>query len=346
MSGHHHHHRSRHLSQATDRHGTPGRHGRGPGSASGLAPSSGDAPAHARHPSSAARRHTSVRDLTPPGRQPSLYCLVLSILGMGAAVIAEVVSRSTGHPTLPFLNACAGFAALASLGSGGYAIFTLARRDSRRVKRRTVIGLPVSVCTVLVVVSNLLERRREPAVVAEQPVKTQPVASVSAAPTDVGLVKPGWFGELITDGLAVVVNSYEENAAESRRFNRQLSAPVAFATVTLCNRSASHRLELHPFETRAQLDDGSTAACLGHRTLVAHCVRSEGGASPAFAERLEVAPGATASDIPICMNACFAWERVTAVSLLLDGHPTIVEGRYLTAADKLDGLLQPASAKP
>jgi hypothetical protein len=288
-----------------------------------------------RHTASGKRRSAADGKRPPRGLRFSLLCLLFSLLGLATALVAEIVSHATREPSLPFLNLLGGAATIAALGTGIYAIATLVRHNSRRVQLRTLVGMTVAVCTGLAVISNLFDNHRR---LAAPETAAPPAAAAQSTPEKDDLIKPGWYGELLSGGVHLIVTSFEESASESRRFNRGLFKPVSYATLTVINTATDCPVSLSAFETRLTLDDGTSIKSLSLHDLLAHGVGHSEQLGKRLVERQTIAMGSMVPDIPICMDAGFSWARVAVVEIRLGALTVSVPGRFMTAQEKSDML--------
>jgi hypothetical protein len=263
----------------------------------------------------------------------SRLCLVFACLGLAAVLITEIISNATGEPSLPFLNVLGGAVTLASLVTGAYAMATLVRHNSRRVRRRALVGMTVAVCTGAAVVSNVFDKYRQLAPPETSEAPAAPGAA-EAGPENNDLVKPGWYGELLSDRVLLIITSFEENAAESRRFNRGLFKPVSYATLTVVNTGNDTPVSVTPSDTRLRLADGSIVRSLSLQDVQAHSAGRGNELNNRISASQLVATGAMAPDLPICMDAGFSWARVAAVDVRLGARTVSVPGRFMTAHEK------------
>ncbi len=286
---------------------------------------------HTHSHSDRSRRHTHP-ETCASGKHAAAACVLLAFLGLGCKLAVGFMAHLRTTSSSNLLTILAGTLTLAALGLGLYAQNAQRRLWSRRVRRRLVIGIPVAFLTLLTVVANVLfpQAALRP---AAPDVATPSSAQHPAKTEDTALTKPGWYGELQQDGVLLVLTSFPENATESRQFNRRLLKPVSYATLSIINLGSAERPILNALEVALRLDSGETAQSLAVRPLLAHHA-----ATAALLERLavpqEIAVGAMAADIPVCLAPSFPWDRVTAVAVTLGKRTFTVPGRMVTAEEK------------
>jgi len=287
---------------------------------------------HTNSHSNRSRRHTHP-GTGASGKHAAAVCVLFAFVGLGCKFAVEFIAPLRAASSANLLTMLAGTLALAALGLGLYAQNTQRRLWSRRVRRRLLLGIPVAFLTLLTVVANVLfpQASLRPAAPDEA---TPSSAQRPAKTEDTSLIKPGWYGELQQDGVLLVITSFPENATESRQFNRRLLKPVSYATLSIINLGGAERAILNALEVALRLDSGEAQRSLVVRPLLAHHA-----ANTALLERLavpqEIAVGAMAADIPVCLAPDFPWDRVNAVAVTLGERTFNVPGRMVTAEEKL-----------
>ncbi len=254
-----------------------------------------------------------------------------AFLAFMTTAIAELIAHSRHEPPLLLLSILAGLFAIASIVTGGYAQTVQLTHWSRRVRNRLMVGFPVSVLTLVSAAVNVY-KQQAPTVQTES-------SSLSAAHTpyrmeeDRSLFKPGWYGEGQASGVQAVVTSFEENAAESRAFNRNTTEPVVYATLTVINLGNPLPVTLKQTRVTLLLESGEEVRSKEVKPLL-RLPALDDRMRQVLAEPRVIVPGAMAADIPILLDSQFRWERVQAVKVsLLDGD-LLVAGRMLTAEEK------------
>lgn len=277
------------------------------------------------------------------GKASSLVCLLFAGLGFAAVLVATVLSRSDPPPAHSGLNLFAGACAGVSLAAGVRAQLLQRRHWSRRVKRRLLVGAPAALCTLLAVLVTWRER------LAPHAGPSLPAPALAAArdsqPEDDSLVKPGWYGETLANGVLLVVTAFEENAAESRRFNRGLFKPVSYATLSVINTGSSTPVTLRSPQVALLLETGERAVSLALRDLLSHGSGAHREVLERLAEQQDVTVGGMIPDIPVCLDAPFDWSRVKAVEVVLGSGPVAVPGRLMTVAEKQASLFSGPSKR-
>lgn len=266
------------------------------------------------------------------GKRAAIACVLLAFAGLSTVLTAELVSNASGAPPHPGLSGLAGLFALTALALGVHAQAAQSRHWSRRVKRRLLIGVPAALCTVLAVIANALERRAP----SPQGAQDTPAAAErpSLRPEDNSLVKPGWYGEALANGVLLVVTSYEEDAAESRRFNKGLLKTVAYATLSVINTGSGMPVTLTSPQVTLRLDNGETVSSLAVHDLLAHGAGEQAALGRRLAGSQTVATGGMIADLPICLAAPFDWARVQGVDVLLGALTVTVPGRMMSVQEK------------
>lgn len=282
-------------------------------------------------------RGSSAGEHTPRSKRFSQYCLWLGALALLLTLAAELTAHVQQAPTLPALNILSAAAALAALAAGLYAIAALARHSSRRVRARIGIGLAVAVCAGLATVSNFFDKHRQLAPPGEGAAPAP--AAAPSKPQNDELFKPGWFGETLASGLLVTITAFEEDAAESRRFNRELSTPVHYATLTIVNAGDLEPVSVRSIRTSLFMKDGSTAETLPLDDLLAHGAAQSEALRQRLTANQTITMGGMAADVPICTATNVQWSQVVAVSVRIGPRAIRVPGRVMTAKEK-SGLLR------
>jgi hypothetical protein len=289
------------------------------------------------------RRSPSGASRTPRGKRYSLYSLVFAIASIALLATAELIARANHEPTLTPLNLLGAAATLAALATGAYAIASLARHESQTVRRRLLVSLPIAVCAGLAVTSNFFDKHRQLAPTkAAAPTAAAP--AVAAAPVDDHLIKPGWFGEILSDGLLLTISSFEENAAESRRFNRGLFKPVHYARLTVVNAGNINPVSVPSVEASLRMKDGSTSDCLNLRDLLSHGASQGDLLLKRLTENQTIHMGGMVAEIPVCTDTNVSWSQVLAVNVRLGSRTLVVPGRVMSAREKMDILEKGAGA--
>lgn len=278
------------------------------------------------------RHHAAPSSGKQTGLKSAAHCLLFALAGLVTVLTTELVSKANQRPALPALNLVAGSFVLAALGTGVYAQITQRRHWSRRVRRRLLVGLPIAACSAVAIIANTREQHAPSAAGPEVPRAAAPARQ--ATPEDDALVRPGWYGEVRSDGVIIVVTSFETNTAESQRFNRGLFKPVTYATLSLINTGCPTPVVLSSFQSGISLDNGETVQSLSISELLSRGAGQRSELRDRLAEPQKVAFGAMIPDIPICMEADFSWSRVTAVTIRLGAHAVVVPGRVMAAEEK------------
>lgn len=257
---------------------------------------------------------------------------MFAFIGLVIVAIAEIIARASKELTHPAFNVLSAAAVLVALAAGFYAQTTQLHRWSRSVKRRLLIGMPVALLTGLVVIDNFYDKYDVP----DRPVTDQPIRPTKTEDPseDNALVKPGWYGEFQQGGLFLVVASFEDNAADAKRFCRRLFKPVSFATLSLINLGSPEPVVLKSLQVVLRMDSGEEIQSLAVKPLL----EQKAGANADLLQSLTVprtlAAGAMFPDIPVCQETNFPWAHVSAVTVSLSSRNITIPGRMMTVNEK------------
>lgn len=258
--------------------------------------------------------------------------------GVSIAVIMELIAYTRQEAANPFFNVFTGLVILAALGAGGYAQIVQFHHWSEQVRHRLQVGMTVSVLTLVLVIANFRAK-----CLASAGGDVETVAARQTASEDRSLFKPGWYGELQSDGVMAVISSFPENASEARQFSRHVAKPVSVAMMTVINLGSAEPVVLKSLQVGLLLDSGEEIQSLPVKPLL-HAASGNEGLRRRLAEPLTLAAGAMAPDIPICQEPGFAWEHVRGVKITLGAKTFTVPGRMMTAAEK-SALVDKVTAK-
>ena len=256
-------------------------------------------------------------------------------------VVAELIAHSRREPPLFALCLLAGLLAVAALAAGGYAQIVQLNHWSRRVHNRLLIGVPGGLLMLILAAVNMykqqapVSRTNTPSLVASR--------NPYLADEDHSLFKPGWYGEGQSNGVQVVLTSFEENAAESRAFSRNTTEPVTYATLTVINLGNPQPVTLARTRVTLLLESGEEVQSMDVKPLL-RLSALDSQMRQRLAEPRVIAPGMMAADIPICLNSQFRWERARAVKVSFQTGDLLIAGRVLTADEKRN--LTEQAAKP
>lgn len=275
------------------------------------------------------------------GKTASVLCVMSAFLAFCIALIMELIAYSRHEAANPFFNGFAGLCAAGALGAGLYAQIVQLHHWSRRVRSRLQVGMTVAVLTLVLAAVNFYEKHVPSAAGAPATV-LEGAAGAPAQPEDRSLVKPGWYGELQRDGVLAVVSSFAENAFESRQFNRRLSKPVSYATLSVINLGSPVPVVLRSLQVGLLLDSGEEVQSMEVKPLLS---MADGNNSLVrrLAEPQTLAAGAMVPDIPVCLEPGFQWERVCGVKITLSAGTVMIPGRMMTVPEKR-ALLEKATA--
>jgi len=295
-----------------------------------------------------ARRHARQghggREGGSKAKTASALCVMTASLGLGLLAVTELVASARHEAANPFLNTFAGLAVLASFGLGGYAMLLQLRSWSQRVRRRLQVGLTLAALTLVMVVANALSSVRPAPDTPGAAASPAVAARAAAAPEeDTSLYKPGWYGELQQDGVLLVVSSFPENAAESRRFNRRVAKPVSYAACSVVNLGSPYPVELRTLQVGLLLDSGEEVRSLAPRPLLQAKPDQNRALLDRLTEPQTLAVGAMLPDLPVCQEPGFRWELVRGVKLTFSTKSYVVPGRMLTADEKRALIEKPAA---
>lgn len=266
-------------------------------------------------------------------------------LGFILVLIAPLLSRASQTDAFVGINAFAGACAAASLATGIHAQVSQLRCRSRRVRRKVLMGIPVALCTALAVLANV-RGHYAPTIKEDAPRVPVQTAKRDSEPEDNSLIKPGWHGELLSSGVLLVITSFEDNASESRRFNRGLFKPVSYATLSVINTGSTSPAVLASPEVTLHLDSGEKTTSLPVRELLSHSTGKDETLLKRLADQQLIPVGGMIPDIPLCVNTPFDWKHVVAVEVSLGAGSVLVPGRLMTAAEKQAVLFRNETKSP
>jgi len=278
------------------------------------------------------RPHRSPRTATA-GKNAAAACVLFAFLGFGCALAAEINVYAKSTLPDPRLILLASIFASAALGLGIAALVSQLHNWSRRVRKRLLIGLPLTLFSLLVIAANLFvphDRNSLPHA------DNTAVSSARPAPAigDTSLVKSGWYGELQQDGLLLVITSFPDSSEETQRFNRRTCKPVSYATLSVINLGCPVPAVLKTLEVNLRLDSGETVQSLAVKPLLTQNMQANADLLKRLALPQEISIGAMLPDIPLCQEPGFSWNRVSAVMVTLGTRTFGVPGRLMTAEEK------------
>ena len=250
----------------------------------------------------------------------------------------EYIAYTRHEPANVGTNGAACLFSVIALAAGGYAMNLQKRRWSYRARKRLMLGMPIAVVTLVMTVMNFCEKLPS----AERTSGDMAVADtgILEGPGSQELLAAGWYGKGEEDGVVAVVVSFAENSAESLAFNRALRQRVSYATLTVINQSRPQPTAVRCSNVGVVLDSGAEMLSMEAKPLV----RVTGAVDEVLMQRLAevrtLPTGAVASDIPICLNADFKWERVRAVKVAFDNRVIVIPGRMMTGDEKFSVLME------
>lgn len=291
------------------------------------------------------RHHASQPPRASFGNRFAFLCLASGGLGFVFMLLTTMLSRSGAAPDHSGLTVFSAACALVSIIAGVRAQVSQLRHWSRRVKRKLLIGFPLAFCTALAVAVEMHARLgSHPG--SGQPTAAQPSASTGqAVPEDDSLIKPGWYGEILSGGILLVITSYAEESSESRRFNKGLFKPVAYATLSVINTGSAGPATLASPRVTLILESGEREPALDLHDVLTHGGAQAEAAAARLSSNKELPLGGMIADIPICMDAPYDWSRVVGVEVQLGAGAVTVPGKMMTAAEKQTFLFR-GEARP
>jgi hypothetical protein len=254
-----------------------------------------------------------------------------AFLAFVVTAIAELIAHSNHEPPLFALSLLASLFAVAALATGGYAQIVQLTRWSRRVRNRLLVGLPTGLLMLVIATVNMYKQQ------APGGHTGSPGFAASHSPyltdEDRSLFKPGWYGEGQSNGVQVVITSFEENATESRAFNRTTTEPVTYATLTVINLGNPLPVTLARTRVTLLLESGEEVQSMDVKPLL-RLSALDSRMRQRLAEPRMITPGMVAADIPICLDSQFRWSRARAVRVSFQAGDLLIAGRVLTADEK------------
>jgi len=288
------------------------------------------------------RPHRSPRDAAA-GKNAAAACVLFAFLGLGCVLAAEINAWVESARPDPRLIRLASIFTSSALGLGIAAAISQLHTWSRRVRKRLLIGLPLTLFSLLVIAANHFvphDPNRLPHA------DNTAVSSARPAPAigDNALVKSGWYGELQQDGLLLVITSFPDSSDETQRFNRRTRKPVSYATLSVINLGSPVPPVLKTLEVTLRLDSGETVQSLAVKPLLTQNMRDNADLLDRLNLPQEIPIGAMLPDIPLCQEPGFSWNRVSAVLVTLGPRTFGVPGRLMTAEEKANLIVHTAKS--
>ncbi|MDD4016355.1 MAG: hypothetical protein PHV28_00290 [Kiritimatiellae bacterium] len=278
------------------------------------------------------RPHRSPR-AAAAGKNAAAACVLFASLGLGCALAAEInVYVESARPD-PRLILLASIFTSAALGLGIAALISQLHTWSRRVRKRLLIGLPLTLFSLLVIAANRFIPH-DPNRLPHADITAVSSARPAPATGDGALIKSGWYGELQQDGLLLVITSFPDSSEETRRFNRRTRRPVSYATLSVINLGCPVPAVMKTLEATLRLDSGETVQSLAVKPLLAQDTQANADLLKRLALPQKIPIGTMLPDIPLCQEPGFSWKRVSAVMVTLGPRTFGVPGRLMTAEEK------------
>ncbi len=259
-------------------------------------------------------------------------------LAFMVTVIAELIAHSNQEPPLFALSLLAGLFAVAALATGGYAQVVQLTRWSRRVHNRLLIGVPGGLLMLILAAVNMykqqapVSRTNTPSLVASR--------NPYLADEDHSLFKPGWYGEGQSNGVQVVVTSFEGERRRVTRLQPEHQRAGHLCPLTIINLGNPQPVTLARTRVTLLLESGEEVQSMDVKPLL-RLSAMDSQMRQRLAEPRVIAPGMMAADIPICLNSQFRWERARAVKVSFQTGDLLIAGRVLTADEKRNLTEQP-----
>lgn len=301
-----------------------------------------------------------------------------AFLGLLIEFINELVAHVNQTQTYTYFSILTLASGIVAFVLGLFALASQLRRRSLQKRNRLLIGLPVTILTLISVAPNFFDNPAYKVTPqtsqAQTPVQTPAATNAvmlasamrtasssvqtsatrtadagvqtNAIPVDEALVKPGWYGERRDGNALLIVASYEENAFESRQFNRRLSRPVSYATFSVINLGSAKPIALTTFRVGVFLDSGEEVQSMAFEPLLSQNASINRDLLKIFSLPRTLGIGEMLSDIPICMAPGFSWASVDAVKVTLGGRDVLIPGRLMTAEEKRKALEHSTESSP
>lgn len=269
----------------------------------------------------------------------SMWAGFLSVV---VVVITYIVAHlSESSPNIWF-NAAAATFAVAGLLLCFYAEVVQLRYWSSKVRKRMRIGASICSLALIVVGADTYQRMQRhnfaPVEYRDDGEEegTNIVNSLHPlrpTPTDTSVFKPGWYGEAEKDGVTYVLVSFNENAAESRQFQRRLTTRISYAMLSVMNLGMKTAV-VDTLTPLIHCENQQTHSALSAKELLLK-KRME---NEKLLEMLEIPKelksGQMLSSVPVCMPPEFEWNQVQSAEFVLNGKPIKIKGRMYTADEK------------
>jgi hypothetical protein len=346
----HHHHHHHHSESGYEESGTSSRHHHHHHASESEDSSGGESGGEHHH-----HHHHSVHP-SQRASQASSLCVVAAFLSFAFLAVAHLIAKNLSALPNPALNAAAAGIAAAAFVFGFYAEVVQIRYWDPKVRVRLFVGMPVAVLVLIVAGVNFYRQYQPVPHATLRPAGAEPPEAVTndtaaaveepapGAPEDTSLFKPGWSGEGELDGVIATVNSYNENATESRQFNRRLiRKKVAYAVLSIMNKGEKP-VTLTSFQLTVTEREGMTRKSLSAKALLNENAAANGDQLALLVTPRTLAPGAMLANIPVCLPEGFAWDSVISAAFPLGEKDVVIQGRMLTAEQR-EALLVPEGEK-
>lgn len=282
------------------------------------------------------RRRSSSRqrgDDSPTNRRNATLCMVTAFIALGAALLSDLLP-DTAH-------LIAGALALVALAIGAYTLFQQSKHPSRRARNRLIVGAPIALLALGLAIARHIASTT-PAADSEKITGQSHTAPDKESEQPTTLFSSGWYGEIMQDGVWIIVTSFAPGTMQAHAFNKLTENPAAYATLTVINRESPAPIALGSSRVTAALDSGEAQQSLDIAELL-----TAGPDARALKQRLasprQLTAGEMEPDLPLCFPMDFDWNHVNSITVTLSDRDISIPGRVMTAEEKLSLLDSPST---
>lgn len=151
---------------------------------------------------------------------------------------------------------------------------------------------------------------------------------------DAFLEYPGWFGTASLPDAIVTITSLDFDTPAAQEFNALFTAKVSILIVGINNFAGKSTLTVEPSSLRLKLTDGTVEPSLATKAVLQTVRKNREEWLKRYSGPLQVPPGRQWSHCIAFIPYEFDMSKVVSISVPINGHDTLVEGRYMTGEQK------------